>query len=80
MRDLTEKEKIEVKRMYDSPGFKIMESLLQDFKVEIFNDMIAKSVADNIELITAKQNKYLWAKTFIDKVKTSTSWIWKRKD
>jgi len=82
MRDLTEGEKVDVKKMYESKWFKIMESLLDWYKMDIFNDMIDKPLGDkvNIELITQKQNKYLWAKTFVEKVRSSTAWIWKRKD
>ena len=81
MRKLTDIEKEDVKRLYDSKWFKIMETLLEEFKIDIFNDMLTKSLwtADNLELITAKQNKYLWAKVFVDKIRASTNTVWKRK-
>ena len=80
MRKLLDNEKEDVKRMYDSKWFQIMESLLEEYKHEIFNDMLTKSLwqAENIELITGKQNKYAWARQFIDKVKSSTNWVGKR--
>lgn len=82
MRDLTESEKVEVKKMYDSAWFKVMLSLVDEFKNDVMSEMLTMPLwnKETIDKLTWKQNYLLWVNTFIAKVKTSTSWVGKRKD
>ena len=82
MRDLTENEKVEVKKMFESAWFKVMLSLVDEFKNDVMQEMLTMPLGkpETIAILTGKQNYLLWVKTFIAKVKASTTWVGKRKE
>lgn len=82
MRALQESEKIDVKKMYESAWFKVMLSLVDEFKNDVMTEMLTMPLGnpETIEKLTGKQNYLLWVNTFIAKVKTSTTWVWKKND
>ena len=82
MRALTESEKMDVKKMYESAWFKVMLSLVDEFKNDVMTEMLTLPLGnpETIERLTWKQNYLLWVNTFIAKVKTSTTWVGKKND
>jgi hypothetical protein len=82
MRALTEWEKVDVKKMYESAWFKVMLSLVDEFKNDVMSEMLTMPLGDpeTIAKLTGKQNYLLWVNKFIAKVKMSTTWVGKKND
>lgn len=80
MRVLTDNEKEDVKMMLSSRGFKIMEWLVADYKVEVMNEMLTLPLWEKltIDTLTWKQNYLKWIAEFIQRIKSASSWIGKK--
>jgi len=80
MRVLKDNEKADVKEMLESRGFKIMEKLVADYKVDVMNEMLTLPLWEQITIdkLTGKQNYLKWISEFIQRIKSSKSWVWKK--
>lgn len=81
LRQLNDSEKTDVKKMFDSKGFKIMEDLVDEFETNMLRRFKTASFWDAkvIEELTQTQNYLKWVSDFINTIKWKTSWVWKRK-
>lgn len=84
MRKLNDSQKEDVKKLLNHPWFKILEWLLEDFKSDTMNKYLLweVSLADeaNLKAFEADKDYLKWAAHFLAKVKSNTSWVWKKKE
>jgi len=79
-RELTESEKTDVKQMYNSRWFKVMENLLEDFEKEVLSKYLSLDIRDDkiVQALVSDKDYLLGAKHFISRVKWASSSVWKK--
>jgi len=80
MRQLNDNEKTDIKKMLESRWFKIMEWLVAEYKVDVMNEMLTLPLWEQVTIdkLTWKQNYLKWITEFIQRVKSSKSWVWRK--
>jgi hypothetical protein len=82
MLKLNDSQKEDVKKLIKTPWFKVIELLFTEFQ----NDILNKYIVGNLDLkddkilnaLNADKDFVKWGKAFIETIKSSTSWIWKK--
>ncbi len=82
MRKLNNSEKEDLKALFNHKGYKLMESLVADYKLDLVSWLLAKDLwnPEIVKALTKKQDELIWVNNFLFTIRNQTNWIWKRKE